>query len=93
LVHRDLHSSYLNAADGYVEGVVADDSDLKQAEAHAKPHKQNCRRSFQPFPITVYLPLLKGELITMQSKSIYMEGILAKNISKTLYARNKLMNS
>jgi PAS domain S-box-containing protein len=42
-----LTSSYLNAADGYVEGVIADISDRKQAEAALRQSEANYRNLLQ----------------------------------------------
>ncbi|MEI2582596.1 PAS domain S-box protein, partial [Scytonema sp. PRP1] len=42
-----LFSSYLNAADGYIEGVLADISDRKQAEAALRQSEANYRNLLQ----------------------------------------------
>jgi two-component system NarL family sensor kinase len=59
-----LTSSYLNAADGYIEGVIADISDLKQAEAALQTSEERLRLALTASNQGLYdLNIKTGEIV------------------------------
>ncbi|MBE9160218.1 PAS domain S-box protein [Nodosilinea sp. LEGE 06152] len=58
-----LTSSYLNAADGYVEGVVADISDRKQAEAALQVSETKLRNLIEAIPDPLFVLSAEGRLL------------------------------
>jgi PAS domain S-box-containing protein len=58
-----LTSSYLNAGDGYVEGVVADISDLKQAEAALQASESKLRTLIEAIPDPLFVLSAEGRLL------------------------------
>ena len=92
-----LTSSYLNTADGYVEGVVADISDLKQAEAALQDSEAELRALVSAIPDPLCIFTAEGQLIcAIQGNPSYGEeygrNILAKHCINFMF-RNKLMSS
>lgn len=69
-----LTSSYLNAADGYVEGVVADISDLKQAEAALQMSEERLRLALNAANQGLYDMNLKTEEIVVNPEYALMLG-------------------
>ncbi|MEA5449160.1 PAS domain S-box protein [Leptolyngbya sp. CCNP1308] len=58
-----LTSSYLNAADGYVEGVVADVSDRKQAEAALQVSESKLRTLIEAIPDPLFVFSAEGRFL------------------------------
>ncbi|WP_413168126.1 PAS domain S-box protein [Capilliphycus salinus ALCB114379] len=58
-----LTSSYMNAADGYVEGVVADISDLKQAEAALQASETKLRTLIEAIPDPLFVLSAEGRFL------------------------------
>ncbi|MGP1386440.1 MAG: PAS domain S-box protein [Thainema sp.] len=69
-----LTSSYLNAADGYVEGVVADISNLKQAEAALQASEERLRLALTASKQGLYDMNLKTEEIVVNPEYALMLG-------------------
>jgi PAS domain S-box-containing protein len=69
-----LTSSYMNAADGYVEGVVADISDLKQAEAALQMSEERLRLALTASNQGLYDMNLKTEEIVVNPEYALMLG-------------------
>jgi PAS domain S-box-containing protein len=69
-----LTSSYMNAADGYVEGVVADISDLKQAEAALQRSEERLRLALTASNQGLYDMNLKTEEIVVNPEYALMLG-------------------
>jgi two-component system, NarL family, sensor kinase len=88
-----LTSSYLNAADGYVEGVVADISDLKQAEAALQASEAELRALVSAIPDPLCIFSAEGQLLcTIKGNPSYGELYREEYIGKTLhqlYAREQ----
>jgi two-component system, NarL family, sensor kinase len=85
-----LTSSYLNAADGYVEGVVADISDLKQAEAALQASEAELRALFSAIPDPLFVYNAEGQVIDAipgnpSYGEEYREEYREKYIGKTLH--------
>jgi PAS domain S-box-containing protein len=58
-----LFSSYLNAADDYIEGVLADISDRKQAEAALQASEAELRALFSAIPDPLFIFTTEGQLV------------------------------
>ncbi|MEG4070170.1 PAS domain S-box protein [Microcoleus sp. Pol11C2] len=69
-----LTSSYLNAADGYVEGVVADISDLKQAEAALQMSEERLRLALTASNQGLYDLNIKTEEVVINPEYALMLG-------------------
>ncbi|MGG6241900.1 PAS domain S-box protein [Nodosilinea sp. AN01ver1] len=69
-----LTSSYLNAADGYVEGVIADISDRKQAEAALQASEERLRLALTASKQGLYDMNLKTEEIVVNPEYALMLG-------------------
>jgi PAS domain S-box-containing protein len=69
-----LCSSYLNAADGYVEGVIADISDRKQAEAALQTSEERLRLALTASNQGLYDMNLKTEEIVVNPEYALMLG-------------------
>ncbi|NCJ08190.1 PAS domain S-box protein [Synechococcales cyanobacterium C] len=69
-----LTSSYMNAADGYVEGVVADISDRKQAEAALQISEERLRLALTASNQGLYDMNLKTEEIVVNPEYALMLG-------------------
>jgi len=88
-----LFSSYLNAADGYIEGVIADISDRKQAEVALQASEAELRSLFSAIPDPMCIFNGEGQLIcAIQGNPSYGELYREEYIGKTLhqlYAREQ----
>lgn len=81
-----LYSSHLNAADDYIEGVVADISDRKQAEAALQASEAELRALFSAIPDPMCIFNAEGELIcAIQGNPSYGELHQEKYIGKKLH--------
>jgi PAS domain S-box-containing protein len=69
-----LTSSYLNAADGYVEGVIADISDRKQAEVALQMNEERLRLALTASNQGLYDMNLKTEEIVVNPEYALMLG-------------------
>nr|WP_228053809.1 PAS domain S-box protein [Nodosilinea sp. LEGE 07298] len=58
-----LTSSYLNAANGYVEGVIADISDRKQAEEALQASETKLRTLIEAIPDPLYVLTAEGQVL------------------------------
>jgi PAS domain S-box-containing protein len=88
-----LMSSYLNAADGYVEGVVADISDLKQAEAALQASEAELRALFSAIPDPLCIFTAEGQVVSVTEgnpsyKELYKEELVGKTLHQ-LFAKEK----
>ncbi|MDZ7950748.1 AAA family ATPase [Nostoc sp. DedQUE09] len=84
-----LLSSCLNAADGYVEGVVADISDLKQAEAALQDSEAELRALVSAIPDPLCIFNAEGQLIyTIKGNSSYGEECTGKTLHQ-LFAKEQ----
>ncbi|MCC5653713.1 AAA family ATPase [Nostoc sp. XA013] len=84
-----LLSSYLNAADGYVEGVVADISDLKQAEAALQDSEAELRALVSAIPDPLCIFNAEGQLICeIQGNLSYEEECTGKTLHQ-LFAKEQ----
>jgi two-component system, NarL family, sensor kinase len=81
-----LFSSYLNAADDYIEGVIADISDLKQAEVALQASEAELRALFSAIPDPICIFNAEGKLIcAIQGNPSYGELHREEYIGKTLH--------
>jgi PAS domain S-box-containing protein len=81
-----LTSSYLNAADGYVEGVVADISDLKQAEAALQASESKLQTLIKAIPDPLFVLTAEGrfvEIIVQESNLLWQP--FEEMIGKTMH--------
>ncbi|MEW6498569.1 MAG: PAS domain S-box protein, partial [Cyanobacteriota bacterium] len=88
-----LTSSYLNAADGYVEGVVADISDLKQAEAALQASEAELRALVSAIPDPMCIFNAEGQVICVTEgnpsyKELYKEELVGKTLHQ-LFAKEQ----
>jgi PAS domain S-box-containing protein len=84
-----LTSSYLNAADGYVEGVVADISDLKQAEAALQDSEAELRALVSAIPDPLCIFNAEGQLLcTIKGNPSYGEECTGKTLHQ-LFAKEQ----
>ncbi|NJO76798.1 MAG: PAS domain S-box protein [Leptolyngbyaceae cyanobacterium RM1_406_9] len=84
-----LTSSYLNAADGYIEGVVADISDLKQAEAALQASEAELRALFSAIPDPLCIFNAEGQLLcTIKGNPSYGEECTGKTLHQ-LFAKEQ----
>lgn len=84
-----LFSSYLNAADGYIEGVVADISDLKQAEVALQASEAELRALFSAIPDPICIFNAEGQLICeIQGNPSYGEEYTGKTLHQ-LFAKEQ----
>lgn len=81
-----LFSSYLNAADDYIEGVLADISDRKQAEVALQASEAELRSLFSAIPDPICIFNGQGQLIcAVQGNPSYGELYREEYIGKTLH--------
>ncbi|MEP0925335.1 PAS domain S-box protein [Leptolyngbya sp. ST-U4] len=81
-----LFSSYLNAADGYIEGVVVDISDRKQAEAALQASEAELRALFSAIPDPLCVYNAEGQVIdAIPGNPSYGEEYIKEYIGKTLH--------
>jgi two-component system NarL family sensor kinase len=81
-----LTSSYMNAADGYVEGVVADISDLKRAEVALQASEAELRALFSAIPDPLCVYNAEGQVIdAIPGNPSYGEEYREEYIGKTLH--------
>ncbi|GAP99914.1 AAA family ATPase [Leptolyngbya sp. NIES-2104] len=82
-----LTSSYLNAADGYVEGVIADITDLKQAEVALQASEAELRALFSAIPDPLFIFTTEGQLVcAIKGNPSYGELLCREEgIGKTLH--------
>ncbi|MBD2438496.1 PAS domain S-box protein [Nostoc sp. FACHB-110] len=80
-----LFSSYLNAADDYIEGVIADISDLKQAEIALQASEAELRALFSAIPDPLCVFNAQGQVIgAIKGNPSYGELYREEYIGKTL---------
>ncbi|MBN8564262.1 MAG: PAS domain S-box protein [Leptolyngbya sp. UWPOB_LEPTO1] len=81
-----LFSSYLNAGDDYIEGVLADISDRKQAEVALQASEAELRSLFSAIPDPMCIFNGEGQLIcAIQGNQSYEELYRKEYIGKTLH--------
>ncbi|WP_256091090.1 PAS domain S-box protein [Nostoc sp. KVJ20] len=81
-----LFSSYLNAADDYIEGVIADISDRKQAEVALQASEAELRSLFSAIPDPMCIFNSEGQLIcAIKGNPSYGELHREEYIGKTLH--------
>ncbi len=81
-----LFSSYLNAGDDYIEGVLADISDRKQAEVALQASEAELRSLFAAIPDPMCIFNGEGQLIcAIQGNPSYGELYREEYIGKTLH--------
>ncbi|MBW4640707.1 MAG: PAS domain S-box protein [Gloeocapsa sp. UFS-A4-WI-NPMV-4B04] len=81
-----LASSYLNAGDDYIEGVMADISDRKQAEAALQASEAELRALFSAIPDPLCVYNTEGQVIdAIPGNPSYGEEYREEFIGKTLY--------
>jgi PAS domain S-box-containing protein len=81
-----LFSSYLNAADGYIEGVVVDISDLKQAEAALHASEAELRALVSAIPDPLFVLTAEGRLVeAVEVKPNQLSRPIEEQIGQTLH--------
>jgi two-component system NarL family sensor kinase len=81
-----LFSSNLNADDDYIEGVIADISDRKQAEAALQASEAELRALFSAIPDPLCIFTAEGQLVcAIKGNPSYGELYREKYIGKTLH--------
>jgi PAS domain S-box-containing protein len=81
-----LYSGYLNATDEYIEGVVADISDRKQAEASLQASEAELRALFSAIPDPLCIFTSEGQLIgAIKGNPSYGELYREEYIGRTLH--------
>lgn len=81
-----LYSSYLNATDDYIEGVIADISDRKQAEVALQASEAELRALFSAIPDPMCIFNAEGQLIcAIQGNPSYGELHQEEYIGTTLH--------
>ncbi len=81
-----LFSSYLNAADDYIEGVIADISDRKQAEVALQASEAELRALFSAIPDPLCIFNAEGQVIgAIKGNPSYGELHREEYIGKTLH--------
>jgi two-component system, NarL family, sensor kinase len=81
-----LFSFYLNAADDYIEGVIADISDHKQAEAALQASEAELRALFSAIPDPMCIFTAEGQLVcAIKGNPSYGEEYREEYTGKTLY--------
>ncbi|HEY9657173.1 MAG TPA: PAS domain S-box protein, partial [Allocoleopsis sp.] len=84
-----LFSSYLNAAEDYIEGVIADISDRKQAEVALQASEAELRALFSAIPDPLCIINTEGRLLcTIKGTSSYGEECTSKTLHQ-LYAKEQ----
>jgi PAS domain S-box-containing protein len=88
-----LTSSYLNAADGYVEGMVADISDLKRTEAALQASEAELRALFSAIPDLMCIFNTEGQVICVTEgnpsyRELYEEELVGKTLHQ-LFAKEQ----
>ncbi|NES96029.1 MAG: PAS domain S-box protein, partial [Desertifilum sp. SIO1I2] len=84
-----LFSSYLNAADDYIEGVLADISDRKQAEVALQDSEAELRSLFSAIPDPLCIINAEGRLLcTIKGTSSYGEECTGKTLHQ-LFAKEQ----
>ena len=84
-----LYSGYLNATDKYVEGVVADISDRKQAEVALQASEAELRALFSAIPDPLCIINAEGRLLcTIKGTSSYGEECTGKTLHQ-LFAKEQ----
>ncbi|MDI9640624.1 PAS domain S-box protein [Geitlerinema splendidum] len=85
-----LFSSYLNAADGYIEGVIADISDRKQAEAALQASESKLRTLIEAIPDPLFVLTAEGrflEIIAQEPNLLWQP--IEEMIGKTMHQLGK----
>ncbi|MDV2994905.1 MAG: Serine/threonine-protein kinase PknD [Chroococcidiopsis sp. SAG 2025] len=81
-----LYSSRLNAADGCMEGVVADISDRKQAEVALQASEAELRALFSAIPDPLFIFTTEGQLVcAIKGNPSYGDLCREEYIGKTLH--------
>ncbi|WP_347269518.1 PAS domain S-box protein [Trichocoleus sp. FACHB-90] len=81
-----LSSCYLNTADDYIEGVIADISDRKQAEAALQASEAELRALFSAIPDPLCVYNAEGQVIdAIPGNPSYGEEYIKEYIGKTLH--------
>jgi PAS domain S-box-containing protein len=88
-----LFSSYLNAGDDYIEGVLADISDRKQAEAALQASEAELRALFSAIPDLMCIFNAEGQVICVTEgnpsyKELYKEELVGKTLHQ-LFAKEQ----
>ncbi len=84
-----LFSSYLNVADDYIEGVLADISDRKQAEVALQASEAELRALFSAIPDPLCIINAEGRLLcTIKGTSSYGEECTGKTLHQ-LFAKEQ----
>lgn len=84
-----LFSSYLNVADDYIEGVLADISDRKQAEVALQASEAELRALFSAIPDPLCIINTEGRLLcTIKGTSSYGEECTGKTLHQ-LFAKEQ----
>jgi PAS domain S-box-containing protein len=88
-----LFSSYLNAADGYIEGVIADISDRKQAEIALQASEAELRALFSAIPDLMCIFNAAGQVICVTEgnpsyRELYKEELVGTTLHQ-LYAKEQ----
>ena len=84
-----LYSGYLNATDKYIEGVVADISDRKQAEVALQASEAELRALFSAIPDPLCIINAEGRLLcTIKGTSSYGEECTGKTLHQ-LFAKEQ----
>jgi PAS domain S-box-containing protein len=88
-----LFSSYLNAADEYIEGVIADISDRKQAEAALQASEAELRALFSAIPDPMCIFNAEGQVICVTEghpsyRDLYKEELVGKTLHQ-LFAKEQ----
>ncbi|WP_242063659.1 PAS domain S-box protein, partial [Nostoc sp. FACHB-892] len=81
-----LFSSYLNAADDYIEGVIADISDRKQAEAALQASEAELRALVSAIPDPLFVLTAQGRLVeAVEVKPNQLYRPIEEQIGQTLH--------
>jgi two-component system, NarL family, sensor kinase len=81
-----LFSSYLNAADDYIEGVIADISDRKQAEVALQASEAELRALFSAIPDPLCVVTAQGRVIeTVAGNPRQLYSSVEEKVGKTLH--------
>ncbi|HEY9766963.1 MAG TPA: PAS domain S-box protein [Coleofasciculaceae cyanobacterium] len=81
-----LFSSYLNAGDDYIEGVIADISDRKQAEVALQASEAELRALFSAIPDPLFVLTAEGRLVeAVEVKPNQLYRPIEEQIGQTLH--------
>jgi two-component system, NarL family, sensor kinase len=84
-----LFSFYLNAADDYIEGVIADISDLKQAEVALQASEAELQALFSAIPDPMCIFNAEGQVICVtEGNPSYKEELVNKTL-RQLFAKEQ----